>query len=164
MPAGKWDVEVRAAGYQSGRTGGVVVDAGATAEGVEVRLSRGGVISGRVLDARSGKPIREASIRAELSGGGGPRMRIGPEGDGQQASSDADGQFEIAGLAAGSYTVTATHPEWSEATEKVDLKEASATVDLKMTTRVHDRRRRGGGRTAPGRRGLRRPLRAAVAA
>src|SRR5512143_2583282 len=80
VPAGRWDVEVRADGYQSGRTAGVVVDEGASAEGVEVRLSRGGVISGRVLDARSGRPIREASIRADLASGGGPRMRMGPEG------------------------------------------------------------------------------------
>jgi hypothetical protein len=135
VAAGKWDVQVRAAGYEGARVGGVSVEEGATVEGVDVRLSRGGVISGRVLDARTAKPIREATVRAELSGGGGPRMRfVGPEGDGHEASSDADGQFQIAGLTTGSYTVTATHPEWTEATEKVDLKEGAATVDLKMTT------------------------------
>jgi protocatechuate 3,4-dioxygenase beta subunit len=134
VPAGKWDVQVRSSGYQSARLGGVLVEEGATVEGVDVRLSRGGVISGRVTDARSAKPVRDAAVRAELSGGGGPRMRFGPDGGGQEASSDADGQFQIAGLTAGSYTVTATHPEWSEATEKVDLKEAVASLDLKMTT------------------------------
>ncbi len=135
VAAGKWDVQVRAAGYEGARVGGVSVEEGATVEGVDVRLSRGGMISGRVLDARSAKPVREATVRAELSGGGGPRMRfVGPEGDGREATSDADGQFQIAGLTAGTYTVTATHPDWTEATEKVDLKEGAATVDLKMTT------------------------------
>ncbi len=136
VAAGKWDVQVRAAGYEGARVAGVSVDEGATVEGVDVRLSRGGVISGRVTDARSAKPVRDARVRAELSGGGGggPRMRIGPEGEGDDVSSDADGQFQIPGLPAGSYTVTATHPEWTEATEKVDLKEAAASVDLKMTT------------------------------
>jgi hypothetical protein len=128
-------VQVRASGYESARVAGIRVEEGATAEGVDVRLTRGAVISGRVLDARSAKPIREATVRAELSGGGGgPRMFFGPDGGSQQATSDADGQFEIAGLTAGSYTVTASHSEWSEATESVDLKEAVASVDLKMTT------------------------------
>ncbi|HEY6554786.1 MAG TPA: carboxypeptidase-like regulatory domain-containing protein, partial [Vicinamibacteria bacterium] len=134
VPAGKWDVQVRASGYESARVAGVRVEEGATAEGVDVRLTKGAVISGRVLDARTAKPIREASVRAELSGGGGrPRMFFGPGGDSQEATSDADGQFEITGLTAGSYTVTATHSEWSEATESVELKEAAASVDLKLT-------------------------------
>jgi hypothetical protein len=134
VAAGKWDVQVRSAGYETGRVAAVSVEEGATVEGIDVRLSRGGVISGRVVDARSAKPVRDATVRAELSGGGGPRMRFGPDGGGQEAASDADGRFQISGLTAGSYAVTATHPEWSDATEKVDLKEAVASVDLKMTT------------------------------
>jgi protocatechuate 3,4-dioxygenase beta subunit len=134
VPAGKWDVVVRAEAYGSGRAASVVVDEGATAEGVEVRLSRGATISGRVMDARSGAPVREASVRADLQGGGlGRRVIMGPEGDDRQASSDADGRFEITGLAVGVYTVTATHPDWSEASEKVDLEGTAATVDLKLT-------------------------------
>ncbi|HKC13032.1 MAG TPA: carboxypeptidase-like regulatory domain-containing protein, partial [Vicinamibacteria bacterium] len=131
VAAGKWDVDVRAEGYQSGHAGGVVVEDGTTAEGVEVRLSKGGVISGRVMDARSGRPVRDAAIRAALSGDR-PRMVFGPGGDERQASSDADGHFELPGLAAGSYTVTATHPEWSDATEKVELKEGAVAVDIRM--------------------------------
>jgi protocatechuate 3,4-dioxygenase beta subunit len=135
VAAGKWDVEVRAAGYEDARVGGVAVEEGATIEGIDVRLSRGGALSGRVTDARSAQPVRDATVRAELSGGvGGPRMRFGPEGNANETSTDADGQFQITGLPAGSYTVTATHPDWTEATSRVELKEASATVELKMTT------------------------------
>ena len=43
VAAGKWDVQVRAAGYEAARVGGVSVEEGATVEGVDVRLSRGGV-------------------------------------------------------------------------------------------------------------------------
>jgi protocatechuate 3,4-dioxygenase beta subunit len=129
--AGKWEVEVRAEGYQGGRAGGVAVEEGATTEGVEVRLSRGGMISGRVMDARSGRPVRDAAIRAALAGDH-TQMVFGPGDDERQASSDADGHFEIPGLAAGSYSVTATHPEWSEATEKVELKEGAVAVDIRM--------------------------------
>jgi protocatechuate 3,4-dioxygenase beta subunit len=131
VAAGKWDVDVLAEGYQSGRAGGVVVEEGVPAEGVEVRLSRGGIISGRVLDARFGRVVRDAAIRAALSGSR-PQMRFGPGDDGRQASSDADGHFELPGLAPGTYSVTATHPEWSEATEKVELKEGAVTVDIRM--------------------------------
>jgi Carboxypeptidase regulatory-like domain len=135
VAAGKWDVQVRAAGYEEGRVGGIAVEEGSTVEGVDVRLSRGGVISGRVTDARSAQPVRDATVRAELSGGGGgPRIRFGPEDNPNEASSDALGQFQITGLPPGSYTVTASHPDWTEATERVELKEAAAAVELKMTT------------------------------
>jgi hypothetical protein len=134
VPAGKWDVEVKADGYQAGSAGGVAVDESAVAENVEVRLSKGGVISGRVLDSRSGGPIRDAALRAEVSGGGGPVMRMGPGAEDQRhASSDADGKFEITGLAPGTYKVTATHSDWSEASESVELKAAAAAVDIKMS-------------------------------
>src|SRR5258708_2443955 len=59
-------------------------------------------------------------------------MGFGPGGDERQASSDAAGHFGRPGLAAGSYSVTATHPEWSEATEKVELKETAVAVDIRM--------------------------------
>jgi hypothetical protein len=134
VPAGRWTVEAFAPGYQAGSASAVSVGEGEAAEGVEIRLSKGGVISGRVLEARTGRPILDATVRAELSGGG-PRvgmMRMGGEGDDNEAATDAEGRYEIAGLAPGTWTVTASHPDWSEATTSVELKEAPATADIRL--------------------------------
>jgi hypothetical protein len=131
---GKWDVEVKAEGYQPGTAGGVQVDEASVAETVEVRVSKGGVITGRVLESRSGSPVRDAALRARLSGSGPMMMRFDAGEERRQASSDADGKFEIAGLAPGTYTVTATHSDWTETSESVELKAAAATVDIKMGT------------------------------
>jgi protocatechuate 3,4-dioxygenase beta subunit len=133
VPAGRWSVEAFAAGYQTGSASGVTVGEGEAAEGVEVRLSRGGLISGKVLEARAGRPILDATVQAQLSGGGqGPMIRMGGEEGENEASTDAEGRYEIAGLAPGTWTLTASHPDWSEATTSVELKDAPATADIRL--------------------------------
>jgi protocatechuate 3,4-dioxygenase beta subunit len=134
VPAGQWTVEAFAPGYQAGSASGVTVGEGEAVEGVEVRLSKGGVIAGRVLESRTGRPILDATVRAELSGGE-PRMgmvRIGGEGEENEAATDAEGRYEIVGLAPGTWVVTASHPDWSEATASVELKEAPAAADIRL--------------------------------
>jgi protocatechuate 3,4-dioxygenase beta subunit len=134
VPAGRWTVEAFASGYQPGSTSAVTVGEGEAAEGVEVRLSKGGVVTGRVLEARTGRPILDAAVRAELSGGEQRRgmFRIGGEGGDDEATTDAEGRYEIAGLAPGTWVLTASHPEWSEATASVELKDAPATADIRL--------------------------------
>jgi len=134
VPAGRWAVEAFAPGYQAGSASGVVVGEGEAAEGVEVRLSRGGVVSGRVLESRTGRPILDAAVRAELSGGEQrtSMVRIGGEGGDNETATDAEGRYEIVGLAPGTWSVTASHPDWSEATTRVELKDAPATADIRL--------------------------------
>jgi len=134
VPAGRWTVEAFAPGYQSGSASAVTVAEGEAAEGVELRLSKGGVVSGRVLESKSGRPILDATVRAEQSGGE-PRMgmiRMGGEGGENEATTDAEGRYEITGLAPGTWTLTASHPEWSEAAASVEVKDAPATADLRL--------------------------------
>ncbi len=131
VPAGKWDVEVTAPGYQRGRASGISVDEGASTDGVEVRLTRGAAILGRVLEARSGRPVLDASVRADAANS--PRFpRMGLEPGDNEASSDADGRFEITGLSPGPYRVTASHPSWTETTTSVELKDAPASVEIRL--------------------------------
>jgi protocatechuate 3,4-dioxygenase beta subunit len=134
VAAGRWTVEAFVPGYQAGSASGVSVNEGEAAEGVEVRLSKGAVLSGRVLESRTGRPILDATVRAELSGGPPSvgMIRIGGEGGDNEATTDAEGHYEIAGLAPGTWTVTASHPDWSEATARVELREASATADIRL--------------------------------
>jgi protocatechuate 3,4-dioxygenase beta subunit len=132
VPAGRWTVEAFARGYQSGSAAGVVVGEGDAAEGVEVRLSRGSVVSGRVLEARSGRPVLGSTVRAEPAGGEGRMMvRLGGESNDLEALTDAEGKYEIGGLAPGGWTLTATHPDWSDTTARVEIKDAPATADLR---------------------------------
>lgn len=118
VSAGTWDVEVRAAGYPPARVAGVTVEEGADTPDVDVRLTRGAAVSGRVLEAASGRPVAEASVRAEVQGGGG---FFRPTSTTAEAVSDGDGRFRIDGLEPGTWLVTATHAEWSEASRSLTV-------------------------------------------
>lgn len=130
VPPGTWDVEIAARGYEKGRAGSVTLEEGGLAAGVEVRLRRGSTLSGRVLEAGTARPVPDAAVEAEAQGGE-PMFRFGDEG-GSSARTDVDGRFEIVGLAPGSYSVSASHPDFAEAAETVQLKGQAATVELRM--------------------------------
>ena len=51
-----------------------------------------------------------------------------------EVTSDADGRFEIEGLATGKLRVTARHADYSDTTEGVELREGGATVELRLST------------------------------
>ncbi len=134
VQAGRWTVEAFASGYQAGSVSAVTVAEGDAVEGVEIRLSKGGVVSGRVLEARTGRPILDATVRAELSGGESRRgmVLVGAEGGETEAATDAEGRYEIAGLAPGTWVLTASHPDWSEGTATVEIKDAPASADVRL--------------------------------
>jgi protocatechuate 3,4-dioxygenase beta subunit len=134
VPAGRWTLEAFAPGYQAGSASAVAVAEGEATEGVELRLSRGGVLTGRVLELRSGRPILDATVRAEQSGGESRMgmMRIGGEGGDNEAATDADGRYELTGLAPGTWTVTASHADWSDAATSVEIKDTPATADIRL--------------------------------
>jgi large repetitive protein len=132
VPPGRWSLEATASGFQRGRAGGVVVEEGGTTRGVAIRLSRGGVVSGRVVEARSGQPVLGATVMARLSGATGGGRGPGTTDTVQQT--DDDGRYEIGGLAPGNYTLTARHPDWSDGLASVELKDATATADIRLGT------------------------------
>ena len=134
VPAGRWSVVAFAQGYQSGSAAAVSVGEGESTETLEVRLTKGGVVSGHVLESRTGRPILDATVRVEPSGGG-RRMgmfQVGGEGGDGETSTDADGRYELTGLAPGHWVVTASHPDWSEATTNVEIKDVPASADIRL--------------------------------
>ncbi|MGE5345330.1 MAG: carboxypeptidase regulatory-like domain-containing protein, partial [Acidithiobacillales bacterium] len=133
VPPGTWSVVVEAKGYQPARAGNVVVEEGGTAKGVEVKVSRGGHLGGRVVDALSGQPVPGATVTSGGTGpAGGPLAAIADE-IGDQLTTDADGTFVLDGIAPGKVLITVTHPDYTDAHQTVDVGEGSSTAEIRMT-------------------------------
>lgn len=134
VPPGTWQVVVEAKGYQTARTGGVAVEEGETKSNVEVKVSAGVSLAGRVLDARSGRPVPDATVTVEPAAGGGPggmAFLAMASGEGE-ITTDADGKFEAPSLAPGKYRVTARHPDYAEGSETAEAKSGATPVDVRL--------------------------------
>ena len=119
-PAVLLEVRVVAKGYQPARVGGLALEEGETRSGVEVTVSRGAALHGRVVEARSGKPVPDIEVLAESSAP-------------LRATTDANGAFEIEGLPSGKVRVTARGPDYASTSETVEVGESGGTVELKLS-------------------------------
>ncbi|MBX7184132.1 MAG: carboxypeptidase-like regulatory domain-containing protein, partial [Vicinamibacteria bacterium] len=132
VPPGNFDVTVWAKTYQEARTGGVAVAAGET-KSIEVKAARGLVIRGRVLDAKGGRGVQDATVSARPEGGGRGVFMLDLGGGGAGgAVTDAEGRFEIIDQAPGAYQLTARHSLFSEGAARVVLEDKDGTVDIPM--------------------------------
>jgi hypothetical protein len=125
LPAGPYTLSVEKAGYQSaaypprGRgmrstSEPLIVQDGQTLDGINVPLYRGGVITGRVVDAH-GDPLESVLIRAYKVPAG---ARSGsPPKPGNASSTNDLGEFRLAGLDAGSYLLMATPQQFRRSEE-----------------------------------------------
>lgn len=134
VPPGTWQVSVKAKGYQAGRVGSVVVEEGSLREGVEVKLARGAALSGRVTDARSGRAIPGASVSKQTSGEGDARLPIPALTEEGEITTDADGRFTIEGVAPGTYKLTATHPDYAEESQTVEVTDRGGNAEIRLST------------------------------
>lgn len=132
VPAGKWSVVVEAKGYQVARAGGVTVEEATTTDGVEVKVPPGTALRGRVVDAKTGRPVVEANVVATAAGtpGGFPGL-AGLDAGG--LLTDADGRFEVEGLAPGRVSLRVDHADYEDRTETVELKEGGSTVEVALS-------------------------------
>lgn len=134
VPPGTWSVVVEAKGYQSARAGNVVVEEGGTVRDVEVKVSLGSALKGRVLDGVSGRPVPNATVTHATAGrSGGPLILLASTASDEETTTDADGAFALDGLVPGKISLTVKHPDYSDATQTVDLKEGTATAEIKLT-------------------------------
>ncbi len=137
VPPGKWTIRGAAAGYRSAETSGVEVGEGETKEGVVLSLKKGGGLAGRVTDSR-GTAVANASVTwhpAEAGGGpmGAAMARMLGGGSGGSTTSDADGHYLFDGLPDARVTVTASHPDFLDASRDIDPSKET-TVDLALGT------------------------------
>ncbi|MBA3500272.1 MAG: sigma-70 family RNA polymerase sigma factor [Deltaproteobacteria bacterium] len=91
----------------------IVVDGVNARSGVEIKLAAGGVVRGIVKD-KEGKPVAAADVRVVAQGFVFWRAR-------RQAFTDADGKFEINGLARRAVDVVAQHDAGASAIVPADL-------------------------------------------
>ena len=134
VPPGTWSVVVEAKGYQPARAGSVVVEEGGTAKDVDVKVSLGGQLKGRVLDASSGRPVPNATVTHAAAGAaGGPLVALADAAGEGEIAADADGGFEIDGLTPGKIAITVKHPDYAEARQTADVKEGTASVEVRLT-------------------------------
>jgi protocatechuate 3,4-dioxygenase beta subunit len=134
VPPGTWSVVVEAKGYQPARVGNVVVEEGGNVRDVEVKASLGSALKGHVLDAVSGRPVPNAAITHAAAGaGGGPLAFLAGAASDEETTTDADGVFALDGLVPGKVSLTVKHPDYSDVHQTVDVKEGTATAEIKLT-------------------------------
>ena len=105
MPPGStWGVEVTANGYAPGRAIEVVAALDPKPEDCVIRLQRGGIVAGRVLDP-SGAPLADAAVTWIDPDGTVQRDPSEPHGW-LRARTDAAGRFELIDLPAGTTSLS----------------------------------------------------------
>jgi hypothetical protein len=107
---------------------GISVGPGQLAEGVDVKLTRGGTIEGRIAD-EGGSPLAGAKVSAKMFEGkeGAPPSSKMPF----QGTADADGRYILMGLSAGRYVVGARAGDRQDGrNEDVEVAEETATEGI----------------------------------
>lgn len=107
-----------------------IVTAGAETSNVDLQLTvspppASGIITGKVTDASSSRPIVDAHVVAS-----------GPSGNGQ-ADTDGDGNYAISsGLGTGTYSVTASAPGYQQQSKSgvsVTVYQTTANIDFQLS-------------------------------
>ena len=118
LAAGRYTISAAKGGYVTGQFGqrrpgepGTPIELadGQTAEKVNFVLSRGGVISGRIVDD-AGEPVAGTFVNAmRFQFMGGTRRMVPGGGEGGSDRTDDQGVYRLYGLAAGDYFVSANN-------------------------------------------------------
>lgn len=118
LPAGRYNITATKGGYVTGQFGqrragepGTPIDLGEgqTAEKVNLTLSRGSVISGRVVDD-GGEPVSGTMVSAvRYQFVAGARRLVSGGGEGGSDRTDDQGGFRLYGLPPGDYFVSANN-------------------------------------------------------
>lgn len=166
-PGGNLRLTVTQDDFEPETIGGIVLQAGGRKEGVQVVLTRGLRLAGVVV-GRDGSPVAAASVQAIRPPGpggvfvaGGPRGGRGPavRAPGgapprEPASTSADGQFLVAGLSAGDWSLRVNRPGFATVTagpfKVVDgQEEPYAEIVLEPGASISGRAVRTGGEPVP---------------
>ncbi|MBL8694421.1 MAG: carboxypeptidase regulatory-like domain-containing protein [Planctomycetes bacterium] len=140
-------LEVSAEGYASALSERFSVQVAQVTRGIEVMLTFGGTISGRVVDARDNKPVAGAVVKIKpntwqdmsaLPGFLGQLVeQVNQRSSERSATTDAEGGFTIKHVDEGISQVVVTHPQFVALMQKDVASVEAKTTDvgtLKLTT------------------------------
>jgi hypothetical protein len=125
VPAGEFDLSLVAGRFVPRHRSRVIVEPDKVSDLRTFELSLGGSITGRVELAEGEVPSRECRIRLERPGG-----RYRDRQSLAEALVDEGGSFEIEGVAAGKYVLTASQPDYLAAS--TDTIEVAAGKSVKV--------------------------------
>jgi protocatechuate 3,4-dioxygenase beta subunit len=132
LAEGTYVVRASAPEMAPGTVSGVRVKAGQSSEAGVIRLTRGGIVRGTVLDT-TGAAVAGATVTA-LSG---ERMAWL---DRVEGSSDGSGSFELLGVRPGRTTITATHPAYAQGrVTGVDVDPAKGPAEARVVLSIGGR-------------------------
>ena len=117
LPAGAWEVEVAAEGFQTWRSKQQL--ARSQHAKVAVELAGDGVFVGQVVDAISRRPVLDAKIQFD--------------GTSQSLLVDKEGRFRHAGCRRGKFAVSVSAIGYPTATHEINLVDDTAPLELAVT-------------------------------
>lgn len=130
LSAGEYNVSVTAEGLARTTVDRVVVKAGETTRAVNFFLRPESVIAGTITEAGTSKAVAGARVTTRQ---GLDAMQPDPLAADSEAQSDATGRFELRGLAAGRYTLSATAPRLAPASVgPIELSESQRRDDVSI--------------------------------
>jgi hypothetical protein len=131
VPPGRWVIRAEAPGYRAAEVAGIEVATGETKEGVVLSMKRGGSIIGRVVESGRGAGVPNASISWTEVGGGTAGPMFVSNAPRRETAADADGRFAFDALPEGKITLSASHPDYLEASIEVDP-DRQGTVEIAL--------------------------------
>ena len=124
---GSYVLQVLAPERSPGSASGIKVAAGRTTDVGTIRLGRGGIVRGTVVDSGGGG-VAGATVKAVGPGDGRQRWM-----DLNSTVTDAAGGFEVLGVAPGNATVGASHPQYAPAETSVVVEPAKGPSEVRLT-------------------------------
>lgn len=118
-----------ASGYRPARREGIEVAEGAEVAGIEVELSAGAVVTGRVSGA-DGLPLPDADVEVVRPPVEGLFDLLGSIG--LRTQTDADGVYRLEGVPEGQLSIAAQHRDHLRAVRDLDVEAGENRLDLRL--------------------------------
>jgi protocatechuate 3,4-dioxygenase beta subunit len=126
VTAGRWDLTVRADGFQNGGREGLEIPAAEEPEEIRIVLREGAVVRGRVVGA-GGEPVAAAQVSA--LGGSRPPFRSHSL---RSATTDSDGRYRLDGLPTRQMTFAVEHPKYRRQARDLEVRAGGNRLDFEL--------------------------------